>query len=259
MWLLVVIIFVAISGLYKLISDLHTEHKRRDEAIRNGEKYYFDRNWNKTDVETGISYYYKSWDSKDSKRPDKKGDMYMVNAYTGKVMRNMTQELRDRLAAEAQQRKEAAIAAGEKYYVCEYPSKWDGGGTMYDRFMNYKYREIPEAPAMFEDIETNERFLICGIYPYEYDKWMKKYDYSNNLIGMGMWNVRERKFTRMYDEEDMPEANKMECKRITDGYNKGGMGNDVCFKTRHLRWVDTLEHEPFYNVDGGKKHEWPHA
>lgn len=247
MWLLVVIIFMACSGVYKLLRDQHIENKRRDEAIREGRDYYFDRNWYMTDVNTNISYYLKSDYSKDSKRMDHKGDCYVINAYTGQVMRNITQELRDKYNAEAEVRKQEAIKSGERYYICEYPQKWDGGGQLYKRFMEYKHEEIPCAPAMFMDLETGKRYLICQIY---YDEHKRDFKYPiHRFIGMGMWDVEEKKFVKLYDEENISENNIKKCWMYLDIYDElhsyrvGSMSD-------HLRWVDSLDHKPFYVIEG---------
>lgn len=224
MFLLFIVLFIGCYGLYKLINDNNNEIKRKQKAIRNGEKYYYDRNGFATDVDTDVAHHTKRLQpTGPGKNPWIKGDVVDINPYTGKIMRNFTQEIRDVRNAEAAKRKQQAIENGDRFYVCAIAYNWDNSVALNAaRFDGYAKNELPHAHAMFEEVATGRKYFIakfeCGVYV--------------------LWDVKEKRFTTILDKELIPQKNLIELEACINYVTDSSYYDD---KYAPFKWVSEIE------------------
>ena len=242
MFLLFVILFIIIVGLYRLINDYINERKNRKRAIEENRDFYIDRYGRTCEVSTGVPFKYIRINS------GKKGvyDRAKINARSGKVIRNYSQEERIKMASEAELRRAKAISKGEQFYICEYPYKWGGASSLEKSFIGFRSDELPDAPAMFEDISTGKRYLAGELHTISYSYYKNKpKQIVGGVIGIGLWNVDSRHFEMFYDEEHMTKSGYEECVGRVKNYGdlkerSLDTNNYLC-----IRWLSSLEHDKF--------------
>ena len=103
----------------KLISDYRSERYKRKRAIEKGNDFYVDRNGFRIKISPDGDY--PSEITRDvhyvAGKGIVEGDVVERNPYTGRVIRNLSQEKRNKETKQHEASRAAAIKNGEKYYI----------------------------------------------------------------------------------------------------------------------------------------------
>lgn len=175
MFAMIMIVLICSTALWKMITDLHGERDRRRRAIEKGNDFYIDRYGTKVKICPTGDYCYTLKREIKSYGPNgiQYGDVVECNPKSGKVIRNLTQERRDKLKELRAQRRREAATKGESYYIYD-KNDWDGLRNEDDIASGYE----------FADTITNDVFLV------------KRTSYGNLL-----WNVKTKRYERIVDKE----------------------------------------------------------
>ncbi len=191
MFAVIMIVIGVTIYFYNLTRDAYTDNRRRNRAKENGDKFWINRYGHKIDTETGIPYSIEVRPIFKNGHFVRYGDTIYYNPRNGKVIRNKSQEWRDKRALERKQWKTEAINKGEKYYLYDKKKSVGDGYRAIDKrfeFEGYGFNELPDAPVMYADVNTDQRyFVLCA------------HRFGNILV-----NVDTFKFEKIVDEETLP-------------------------------------------------------
>jgi len=220
----------ACVGLWNLLKAWNKERQSRERAIREGRSFYTDRNNQYVDVETDVPYRYTGGDLTLCNGKWAYTDLVKVQAYTGKVIKNLTLEKRQKIWAERAAAKEEAIKNGEQYYLYEKCSHdWPGHSNcarMYECQLYDAHLRMPLADTMWADVNTDERYFVYRLAPV------------NVLL-----NISTGQLEKIVDEEKYdPELIERIKKRMAYQNESNPKLYDWCF-THSYEWSKTLHAE----------------
>lgn len=161
------IVICGCVGLYRLIEGWNYDRKRRNDALKNGRSYYTDRYNHFVDAKTNVPYRYTGGSIELKNGKWVHSDLVKVQAYTGKPIRNLTEEKRERIHKERAAAKAEAIKNGEQYYLYERVS-WDWPGhsncdRLYECQLADTHMRMPLADTMWADVNTDTRYFIYNL------------------------------------------------------------------------------------------------
>ena len=155
------IMIIGCVGLYRLVNDWNGERKRKNKAINEGCSFYTDRNNQFVDVKTDVPYRYDGATIHLVNGKWAYRDFVKEQAYTGKVIRNLTQEKRDETRKARAEAKAEAIKNGDQYYLYEKKSEWPGHcGRMFEMQLSDSHMEVPYVDYMWADVNTDTRYFV---------------------------------------------------------------------------------------------------
>ena len=232
MFLFFMILISLCVGFYNLLKDWKSDKDSKERAIKNGKSWYVDRYNNYVDVNTDVPYRYDSH-LEFNGEGYRKTDMVKRHAYSGKVIQNLTQDVRDKAKAEREVAKRNAIAAGEDYYVYDIPRYYPGEGSkVYDFMVGWlKHGVTPLSNIMWADVNTDERFFCKKIYCYKDGESV----YANI-----MWSLDSGRIERIVDEEFYTEEELSLLRQYIDKENK---------RHEDISWSIFKEWDLFFRYD----------
>lgn len=196
MFLLFVVIIAIICWFANQIKWYNFDKKREKQARRDGKSRYIDRNGDWVDLETGVPYKIDNGIRISSKEGElfEYGDVKYVSR-SGRTIRNLSQEWRDKRALERAEWKNDAIQRGEKYYLYDLQKDFKEirVGDM-PHFEGYKAGDLPEGVPMWASVETNRRYFILSVT-------------AGMPAGNLLWSVDSRKIEGILDEDVLPKKN----------------------------------------------------
>jgi len=197
MFLVFVLLFCGITGAVKLIKDYSTERKRRHTAISRGYDTYYDRYGRSVEVDTDIPY--SVGVEKRVVKPNGYviyGDSVRLNEKGDRVIRNLTDEWRNKRIRDRSEWKRLALDNGDEYYKYDLiKSRTNGGYRSCDRrpcFDGYAYEELPKTNVMWANVKTDKKYfaLCCTVW--------------NIHIGIILWDLETRNLEIILDRDRIP-------------------------------------------------------
>lgn len=216
MFVLFMITLFCIVWVAKAVSDLRDERLNREIAIKNGRDFYINRKGHKVKISPDGDYVYDiRREVSYGKRGIIYGDTVEYNPINGKIIRNLTQEKRNKLAAIRAKRREVARKAGKKYYMYD-KNEWDGFTNEDQLDWGYEYA----------DVETNDVFMV-----------------KHTMFGNILWNVNTERYERIVDEELLSPMKVKYLKLLMINGNEGNLREELRKKKNKYRFAKEFHNE----------------
>ena len=200
MFLLMMIVIFSIVWFASQVDALRREKRSKRWAQQDGRSWYHDRNGQMVDTKTDVPYRYSQQYTYSKELGWHYDDLKMVQAYSGKTIRNISDERRQRKEylralwrAEAEQK-------GDMYYRYDLP---DESMTAFYGYTEYRRGYLPKTNAIFAHRYTGKKYAIFGRSGFNF-----------------LWSVDTKRLEGIVDEDKLSPEELEKARACMDECNK---------------------------------------